>query len=174
MQITTEWRTVADAPNYEVSSVGEVRRVTSGRHLKAGQLVSQVLIDGYPCVCLFVDGGRKMHKIHRLVATAFLPPPATGQGMVAHNDGSTTNNEIGNLRWATCIENLSDRAAHGTELLGRRNGRAKLTTEDIGYIRANYKPRHPVYGANRLAEKFGVTDVAVIKAFRGENWAHIA
>ncbi len=93
--------------------------------------------------------------------------------MVAHNDGSRTNNCATNLRWATCLANLADRAGHGTELRGRRNGRAKLTEDAVAFIRANYKPRHPEYGAAPLAARFGVTDVAVIKAFKGTNWAHL-
>ena len=168
-----QWKLIENYPEYEVSDTGLVRRATNGRHIKAGEFVSQVNVLGYPAVCLFQKSKPRMERVHRLVAMAFLPPAKEGETMVAHNDGSRANNNAANLRWATCLSNLSDRAAHGTELRGSRNGRAKLNLEAVEFIRANYKPRHPEYGAAILAAKFGVTDVAVIKAYRGENWSHV-
>lgn len=168
-----QWRAIESHPGYEVSSLARVRRATDGRHKAAGEVLSQVTVRGYLNVSLFIAGKRKLVKVHRLVALAFLPPAPDGFDQVAHNDGSTTNNVPTNLRWATGRDNLGDRAAHGTELRGVKNGRSKLTPEDVAYIRANYKRRCPVNGANKLAERFGVTDVAVIKAARGANWAHI-
>ena len=159
------WKTVGEFPNYEVSDDGRVRK-TGGRELKQSNVV------GYKVVGLDSGRGFIQRKVHRLVALAFLPAPEDpARDQVAHGDGSRTNNRVENLRWATCKENLSDRALHGTELRGARNGRAKLSPVQVLLIRARYTPRHPVDGAAAMAKEYGVTDVAIIKAARGENWS---
>lgn len=168
------WIPVENFERYEVSDSGLVRQVITSTKVKAGQLIPQSTSKGYKVVSLTKDGKQTQWKVHRLVAIAFLPPPENpSQDMVAHNDGTRDNNHFTNLRWATCKENLSDRKKHKTTLDGLRNGRVKLTPEQVIEIRARYKPRHPTDSAKAMAEEFGVTDVAIIKAFRGENWKSI-
>jgi hypothetical protein len=153
-----EWRTIADYPSYEISDHGRIRRNCIG---KGGQ-----------AVCLSNAGTREMLRVHRMVLEAFVGPAPVGC-VCAHNDGNPANNELSNLRWDTQKSNLADRIEHGTELRGARNGRVKLTEAQVLEIRRRYKRRHPVDGANKLAAEFGVTDVAIIKAFRGENWSQV-
>jgi hypothetical protein len=166
------WRSVEGFPDYEVSSTGLVRRATPGTHIAAGAALAQSLVDGYWVVTLFADGKKKQVKVHRIVAAAFVPR-VEGKPLAAHNDGVSTNNVASNLRWATCLENLADRVAHGTEMRGARNGRTKLDEAAVSFIRENYQPRHPQHGAAALARVYGVSDVAIIKAFKGVNWAQV-
>lgn len=167
-----EWKNVRDYENYQVSNTGLVRIIVGGRHKSDGELLKASNVGGYLCVTLFNGVSKKMLKVHRLVAQSFLPPPEnSNQIQVAHNDGNPKHNKPINLRWATSKENLSDRINHGTALDGSRNGRAKLTEAQVLEIRRRYKPRCKQNGANVLAREFGVTDVAIIKAFRGENWS---
>ena len=166
-----EWRTVKQFSDYEVSSFGLVRRATRGTHKDAGQCLQQSEIEGYKIVCLFRKGKRKYMRVNRLVAEAFLPEPKPEQNQVAHLDGSRSNNKISNLTWATCKENLSHRAIHGTEIIGSRNGRAKLTEDQVIEIRARYRPRDRINGATAMAKEFGVTDVAICKVISRENWS---
>lgn len=170
------WKKVAGFENYEVSETGLVRVIEATVKKSAGEIVAQVnLARGYKGVGLMRNGKQIMCKVHRLVALAFLPPPEnTQRNLVAHNDGSCDNNHFQNLRWATCKENLGDRACHGTTLDGARNGRVKLTAEQVIEIRRRYKPRHKMDGAAAMAKEFGVTDVAIIKAARGDNWKSVA
>lgn len=159
------WKQIEGYSNYEVSDCGQVRK-------KSGKLLSQSNCCGYKVVTLFTGSSPRGFRVHRLVAMAFLPPPAsTEMSLVAHNDGSRDNNHYGNLRWDTCKGNLADRKKHGTTLDGARNGRAKLSAEQVDLIRKRYIPGHRENSAAALAREFGVSDVAVIKAFRGENWA---
>lgn len=46
----------------------------------------------------------------------------------------------------------------------------KLTPDAVSYIRKVYEPRHPVFGARPLAEKFGVTTGAISMAASGQTW----
>lgn len=44
-----------------------------------------------------------------------------------------------------------------------------LSDENIAYIKANYEPRSPKFGAKALAKQFGVTQYSIAKLVRG-NW----
>ena len=93
------FRSVDGYENHTVSSFGRVKNTKTGRILKGfddGR--------GYVIVQLFKDGNRRNHKIHRLVANAFLDNP-NDKLCVDHKDNNKTNNNISNLRFATAKEN---------------------------------------------------------------------
>lgn len=92
---------------YEVSDHGRVRsldhtdacgRLRYGRMLHFGG-------DDYRLVILCHFGHRKMMKVHRLVALAFVQNP-DGKPHVNHKDGDTKNNHHSNLEWVTNLENM--------------------------------------------------------------------
>lgn len=124
------WRVVEKFPNYSVSDCGMVKNNTTGRVLK-----NQRNTDGYFVVSLPTEKGFRTFRVHRLVADAFLPPPNEGQTEVAHNDGTTTRNDVANLRWATKAENQRDRLAHGTHSRGERQHKAVFSDEQAEAIR---------------------------------------
>lgn len=59
---------------------------------------------GYPCVCLYKDGKSKQHKVHRIVASAFILNPMN-KPQVNHIDGNKENNRVWNLEWCTNRDN---------------------------------------------------------------------
>ena len=68
-----------------------------------------------------VSAGGKLHYVHRLVASHFVPP-YTGE-CVNHKDGNKMNNEASNLEWCTSQENTQH--AYRTGLINHyRNGNA--------------------------------------------------
>ena len=93
---------------YEVSDMGRVRSVDRtvehqggtknlrGRIRKPGPDAG-----GYPMVCLYLDGKPKPHRVHRLVALAFLGEPVEGRNDVDHINGVVDDNSVENLRWAS-------------------------------------------------------------------------
>ncbi len=94
-----EYKQIIDFDNYEVSNLGNVRNIKTGRILKGS-----VNNHGYLIVGLFKNNKRKNKKIHRLIAEAFIENPEN-KPFVDHNDGNKTNNNINNIRFATVSEN---------------------------------------------------------------------
>lgn len=86
------WLTIVNHPNYEVSSLGNVRNKRTGRMLLP-QLNYQ---HGYLRVC--IDG--KRYYVHRLVASVFYDGDIDGKD-VNHIDGNKRNNAIWNLEICT-------------------------------------------------------------------------
>ena len=93
---------IEEAPNYKVSSTGEVWSEKSKGFLK-----QKTNKDGYNEVTLHVNGDRLYRKVHRLVAMAFIPNP-NNLPIVHHRDGDPSNNDDSNLKWVTSKENRSE------------------------------------------------------------------
>lgn len=78
---------------------------------------------GYPQVDIYYrDGDARVRRtclIHHLVLEAFVGPRPQGCEC-RHLDGNPTNNILTNLVWGTHVENMRDRARHGTHDKARR------------------------------------------------------
>lgn len=85
---------------YQISSKGRVKSLGNGSsgNSKEKILKSNKNEYGYLRVNLWKEGKRENHKIHRLVATAFLPNP-NNLLEINHKDEDKTNNKVDNLEW---------------------------------------------------------------------------
>lgn len=160
------WKYVINAgEQYEVSSYGRVRNATTKRVLRA--FIGK---DGYVRTQL---GGliRKTILVHREVAKAFLYKQ-DGKDFVNHIDGNKENNSATNLEWCTRSENM--RHAYDNSLIsakaGTKNGRCKLSEEDVAFIINHYIPRDNEYGAKALGKRFGVAHQTICAIINGQNW----
>lgn len=134
---------------YQVSNMGNVKSVGYGKErvLKFGKNN-----DGYLRVVLYKEGKGKTHKVHRLVAQAFIPNPENKE-QIDHLNTIRTDNRVENLRWVTPKENNNNpltkehrnvnRNVNIYKIKGGNNGRARKVYCDkmiFGCIRecANY------------------------------------
>ena len=92
-----QWKDIAD---YEVSDLGRVRNKKTKRILRLGKDSG-----GYVQVNLYNDGERKSIKIHRLVASTFIPNPLN-LPQINHIDENKTNNNVENLEWCSAQYNI--------------------------------------------------------------------
>ena len=103
------WKDVIGYENkYEVSNLGRVRscpRNTSGLG-RADYLIMKQSKDkgGYMTIGLMMNGKKSRSRVHRLVASSFIPNPE-GKEFVNHIDGVKDNNILSNLEWSTPSEN---------------------------------------------------------------------
>jgi hypothetical protein len=149
-----QWKVCPLFQDYEVSEYGDIRRCKPDKRGRVyGHLLSPKFQGGYKRYTLRRDG--KSHNVHayRMVAEAFLGLKPFNGAEVCHNDGVKLHNHYSNLRWDTHKSNHLDRIAHGSSNRGAKNGKAKLTADQIVYIR-----RRVASGAmqRELAEEFGV------------------
>ena len=96
----SEWRPIADFPNYQVSDTRDVVNTVTGKQLKPIREST-----GYSHVTLCNNGQHHQTSVHRLVAQGFIPNP-DNKPMVNHIDGDKSNNNIDNLEWCTQSENM--------------------------------------------------------------------
>lgn len=175
MRITPEcgmteerWSVIPAWPDYAVSSLGSVKRLTSHKRAIAGKVLSSFLVAGYPSVNLSrPNGERRSVRIHRLVAEAFIPQPE-GTTEVNHKDATRDNNHVSNLEWVSSSGNRLHGYQHGKlNAKGECNGFSKLTDAAVEKIRIS------AISADAMAEIHGVS-VATIEDVRARRtWRHL-
>ena len=86
---------------YQVTSWGRVYNVEREKFIRY-----QLTEKGYARVDLIDENGKRTHhKVHRLVAKAFVKNP-DHKPQVNHIDGNKLNNSVTNLEWVTNKENV--------------------------------------------------------------------
>lgn len=163
------WKVVECSPEYEVSDLGRVRRVSAAAGTYAGRILAQPRSkNGYPQVNIRRDGRIRSTKVHILVATAFHGPKPSPVHQVAHRDGDRTNNRVDNLRWALPAENAHDNILNGVQPQGEAHPRAKMSEDGIRDIRL----RHAAL-IKELASEYGLGLSQVRTIIKGERWTNV-
>lgn len=182
-----EWKPIAGYEGlYEVSNTGLVRsseRSISKRmygggihsYKRKGRIMRGDNAVGYVQHQLSKDGIRTRFKAHRLVAMAFIPNPE-GKPWVNHIDSNPQNNNVDNLEWCTCRENVIHAIKAGrfrgiTNIpnekrcrYGEANKISKLTREKVNIIRSS-----PENNAE-MGRQFGVSRAAIRQVRLGNTW----
>ena len=127
-----EWLPAPDFPTYHVSNFGRVKS------FKGKQRIIKPALSGsnYLFITLYSCDKAKPISVHRLVALAFIPNPKK-KSEVNHRDGNKFNNHVSNLEWATSSENNLHAFNTGLMKSGEDFYNAKLTNEQVRYIREN-------------------------------------
>ena len=94
-----EYRTIKDFETYEISNLGNVRNINTGKILN-----QHLNHEGYKRCDLYNNKKRFTKSIHRMIADAFIPNPENKE-CVDHINGNRQENSLNNLRWASKTEN---------------------------------------------------------------------
>jgi hypothetical protein len=163
-----EWRINPRFPNYEVSSHGRVRRLTTVTNGRAGRILKAAQhYGGYWQHGLSVDGRAKNVLLNRLVCETFHGPAPSDAHVAAHGDHDRSNNRADNLRWATQLENEADKTRDHRRALGSGSGTSRLTDADIVVIRAWRGI------AREIGDQYGISTSAVYQIWKRKTWKHI-
>lgn len=172
---TEEWKIVTRFPNYEVSSLGRIRRAVASTRAPAGYVMKpQVNNHGRSFVVFWSGHGRSSTvEIHVLVAAAFIGPRPDGL-QINHKDGNPQNNAVENLEYCTAGDNR--RHAWRTGLFrpvrycGEKHPMAKLTEEQAIEI---LQSRSTV-SVRDMSVKYGVTKNTINYLISGKTWKHLS
>src|SRR5216684_2693228 len=153
-----EWRGVVGYPDYEVSSLGRVRKTLNPikpflpQALPPGSILKQILgANGMLYVNL--SPGHKQIFTHVLICSAFHGTRPSKKHLAAHWDGDPLNNLEGNLRWATYKENAADRDRHGRTSRGSTHSAHKLP-EDI--VLGIYEKLHSGFSITEMSKELRI------------------
>jgi hypothetical protein len=168
-KIVEYWMETIHNSNYQVSNLGEVRSVDmvvnhkkGFQQIKKGKTLKPVLLDGYKRVVLSEKNKPKSFFVHRLVMETFNPTnDKTLQ--INHKDGNKLNNNIDNLEWCTCKENINHAYKLGLCLTGENATNAKLTNLDAQNIRLNHSKGETIKDLANLYSVCGETIRCIIK-----------
>lgn len=97
---------------YEVSNTGKVRSLNYKNTGRTKELRPAPDPKGYLKTMLPYSGKWKTVKIHRLVATAFIPNP-DNKPQVNHINGNKRDNRVRNLEWVSNYDNAHHAIYHG-------------------------------------------------------------
>lgn len=88
------WRCIKNYPNYEISSLGNVKNKKTNKILKPFSTGNE-----YLKVSLSNNSKTKQFFVHRLVAQAFIPNPNNLPEVNHKKEFEKTNNTVENLEW---------------------------------------------------------------------------
>lgn len=156
-----EWRPVVGYEGfYSVSSMGRVRRDAPSKGATPGFILQPELhYRGYHRVRLSVEQRCVKHRVHNLVAAAFIGPRPPGM-TINHKDLIKTSNHSSNLEYVTGLENSRHAAGRG-----RMGGGAALEPDVVRQIREAGK----TLSGMAVARKFDVSYYTVKRILSGEG-----
>lgn len=154
--------------NYEVSSIGRVRNIKTGRILKQHKSYKR-----YMRVKLSLNMDSKTYQVHRLVALVFIPNPEN-KPQVNHKDSVRHNNNVNNLEWATNKENQDHSIKNGRsrKQIGEDRPASKLKEDDVREIRYLYSISG-IYTQRKLAEMFNVSQSTIKNIVNRKTWKYV-
>jgi hypothetical protein len=170
-------------PGYWINRKGEVRsqhRIGGNRlEGKGGTVISDRIWrkllfredkrNGRILISLQQNGKKRTMKRAVLLLTTFVGPRPPGM-QCCHANDVNTDDRLSNLRWDTLANNIRDRIKNGGNPAGERNGRAKLTDDDVREIRR----LHLIGLSTRnIASMFPVSKSMVAYICRGDSWANV-
>lgn len=113
---------------------------------------------------------RYLHRVHRLSCEMEHGDPPTEHHEAAHSCRNRHCFNPRHLRWATRLENDRDKTRDGTDNKGEKHGMAKLTDDSVRAIR---QLSAEGWLGSTIAERFGVTPMAVSNVLSGKSWSHV-
>jgi hypothetical protein len=167
--------------NYAISSMGRFASYTTSLK-KDGIVLDGSLTGGYKIIRMKVKDKYIAFLVHKIVAEYFVKRPSSKHTFVIHLDHNKLDNRAANLRWATSEEvtlhNMDNpvviaaKKKASLRAIELKKGR-KLTLAQVK------KMKHMLGNARRkltykqIAEKFGISEMAITRIKRGENWAAV-
>lgn len=154
--------------NYYVTETGKIYSEYSKKFLSA-----QLDKDGYEKVRLIsTDGARHRYSVHRLVLENYNPVDGMETLQVNHIDGDKQNNNLNNLEWVTCQENILHAYKNNLHSQkGEHNNATKLTENNVKDIIQLLLKKELTQ--KEIGKQFGVNEDVIGAIKNKHNWKYL-
>lgn len=175
------FRPIPGYPMYQVSNTGNVRsaRRTWATSKTWKSMNPRISSDGAPCIIMRDQktGKRKTFRVAFWVLTTFGSSRPRGKVCCCKN-GNPRDCRIENLEWGTWRDSKAIREHLGHTAKGTKNGRSKLTEEEVRWIRSygdNRRNWHDgkLQGSTAVALRFGVDAKVIRDIVKRRTWKNI-
>jgi len=165
-----EWRDIPEYEGtYQVSNLGQIRRIKEIRQFKKRIMKLTLGPDGYLRIGLCKNGKQKVFTVHKLVFLLFHGDYQYPKFEINHINGIKTDNRIDNLELLTHQQNIQH--AFDNNLVkpscGEGKYNAKLNWRSVDEIR---KLHSEGIGQNELAKRFNVSTANIYYIVREISW----
>jgi hypothetical protein len=128
--------------------------------------------DGYIVIGLTNNRNTKTHKVHRLVAEAFISNPKN-KPQINHKNGIKSDNRVENLEWCTASENKTHAYRMGItkKQTGSESSQAKLNEDQVKEIKTLLN--NNILTHREIGIKYNVGRTTITEINRGNNWKNI-
>lgn len=155
------WKQIPIAPEYEASSYGRIRHIKNKIIRK-----TNLHYKGYPRLTI---NHARTEKVHRLVASAFVPNPQN-LPQVNHIDGDKSNNYPWNLEWCDSFTNMKHAHLHNLKgNSGKKTDHRPLlawnVNGDIIYFRTT-RDCSRFFDIDNRSIKYHVQKCTILKGYR--------
>jgi hypothetical protein len=166
---------------YAVSNTGRVASYIKAVE-KDGALLKGSEIEGYRVLRLRVKGAYVAFLFHRMVAEAFCKKPSKEHTLVLHLNYKKQDNRAENIAWAT-KEMVAEHNKKSPAVKAYRKKMQdaipdikkglKLTLVEVKQIKKMLANPKRKLTHKQMAEKYGVSEMAITRIKRGENWGYV-
>lgn len=154
---------------YEILEDGQIYSPISNKFLK-----THLDKDGYEKVRLVcADNNRHTFSVHRLVLENFLPIDNMEKMQVNHKDGNKLNNNLSNLEWVTCKQNIHHAIKNNLRAKqnGKNNPASKLTEKQVLEIIELLKSKK--YSGAEIDRMYNLSKDYANSIRRHERWTYL-
>ena len=172
------WKKIEGLDSYMASNHGRIKSLPRSVRSFVGnggyKITNERILNdydnsrGYRYITISINGRRKNHYIHRLVANTFISNPK-GFDQVNHIDGNKSNNSVSNLEWVTERQNRDHAVKTDLMKFGEDAPNNKLTEEQVIEILA-IASKNPKVNRLRLSKKYNVADTCICRIISGKRW----
>lgn len=157
----TTYTTIHDFPKYQISNMGDVRRVKKDGSYR---IINPWKNQRHLMVTLTDKWEKKVYYVHRLVQVHFGPEQPEDLPLVLHRDDDPTNNRLDNLVWGNKVMNAQ---------MAVKNGRLRPHAEHVFLTKAQADEALDLYESGwsmkAVAQHFGCSRWTISNIVHGRT-----